>query len=124
MGCGASSGGAVGAKIPLTQELADLIKELFKKMDDDGNGSVTKEEAKKFFKGAFKNVSANAMFNEVDTDINGNISESEFLGFWQQVKDCGYKEDDIMEEVKTLIDGGTWVDWKDDRSVGQTKDKK
>ena len=51
----------------LSPKLEAALKTLFDKMDIDKDGSVTKEEATKFFK-SFSKINANAMFNEVDED--------------------------------------------------------
>ena len=87
-------------------------------MDMDGNNSITKEEATKFWGKNFAKVNATAMFKEVDSDNNGSISCEEFIGFWQQVRDSGYPEDDILDELEMMLEGGSWVDWKDNRSTG------
>merc|ERR1719188_210520 len=93
------------------------LEELFRLMDQDGSNAVTREEAKIFFQGAFSNLSVDAMFNEVDTDGSGAITSEEFVKFWQQVRSSGYKEQDILDEVGELIEGGAWVDWKDGRDT-------
>lgn len=114
MGCGAST--VIGKK-KLNEKSKTVLADLFKKMDTDGDGKVDKAEAKAFFKGTFAKISAEAMFNEVDSDANGGITCEEFLDFWEQVRRSGYKDDDIQEEVANLMQGGAWVDWKDSRDV-------
>lgn len=86
-------------------------------MDPDGSNAVTKEEARLFFKGAFGKMSADAMFNEVDVDGSGAIDAEEFVSFWVHVRKNGYKEQDIMDELEELLEGGAWVDWKDGRDT-------
>merc|ERR1719188_1168654 len=93
------------------------LEELFRLMDQDGSNAVTREEAKIFFQGAFSNLSVDAMFNEVDTDGSGAITSEEFVKFWLQVRSSGYKEQDILDEIGELIEGGAWVDWKDGRDT-------
>jgi len=88
-------------------------------MDADGSCTVTREEAESFFKGAFSKISADAMFNEVDTDRSGAITAEEFTSFWVQVRAAGYKEQDILDEIDELMAGSAWVDWKDSRDTGQ-----
>ncbi|CAK0891528.1 unnamed protein product, partial [Prorocentrum cordatum] len=100
----------------------ETLKQLFRKMDADGNHAVTKVEAQQFFKGAFAKVSANAMFNEVDSDKSDTITEDEFVAFWRQVVHSGYKVEEVMEEVESMLtSGSSWVDFKDDRNVGGDK---
>merc|ERR1711920_88422 len=103
-------------------EHEETLKTLFRKMDKDGDHSVTKSEAQQFFKGAFAKVSANAMFNEVDSDKSETISEDEFVAFWRQVVQSGYKVEDVMEEVDSMLtSASSWVDFKDNRNVGGEK---
>lgn len=100
---------------PLSKGALATIEEFFDKMDADGNGVISRQEAKDFFKTTFGQLSADAMFNEVDEDKNGIITRTEFVGFWQQVKRAGYLEQDILDEIVNLQQGGAWVDWKDSR---------
>ncbi|CAE8639053.1 unnamed protein product, partial [Polarella glacialis] len=91
--------------------------EMFQAMDTDNDDTVTREEAMKFFK-SFAKVSAAAMFKEVDGDHKGGIELKDFMGFWDQVHGSGYTNEEIAEELEELNKGGTWVDWKDNRDVG------
>jgi Ca2+-binding EF-hand superfamily protein len=101
----------------ISQAAWDKIEEVFHKMDPDGSNAVTKEEARNFFKGAFGKISADAMFNEVDVDGSGAIDADEFVNFWLHGRKNGYKEQDILDELDELLEGGAWVDWKDGRST-------
>jgi len=96
----------------------DKLEELFRKMDPDGSNAVSRDEARLFFKGTFGKMSADAMFNEVDVDGSGAIDADEFVAFWIAVRRNGYKEQDIMDELDELLEGGAWVDWKDGRDTG------
>ena len=66
-----------------------------------------------FFAGV---LPAKAMFSEVDEDGDGEILLSEWRRFWEQVKENGYSEADLAEELQLLKEGG-WVDFLDDRNV-------
>ena len=57
------------------------------------------------------------MFNEVDEDGNQTISWDEFRKFWQNVVGSGYSQEDLMEEVDMMIEGGSWVDFNDGRTT-------
>ena len=35
-----------------------------------------------------------------------------------EVKDNGYAEAEILEELEQMTEGGSWVDWRDNRDVG------
>jgi len=118
MGCGASTENKEN-KVPveLSDEAVAKIRECYDKMDKNGDGKLTKEEAKSHFKG-FAKQSSSAMFHEVDTDDDGSITKDEWVSFWRQVRNSDYSEEDIIEEVENIADGMSWVDWKDDRNVG------
>ena len=44
------------------------------------------------------------LFRAVDLDNNGDISEEEWMEFWQEVKRAGHSEEEIEEEVKLFLD--------------------
>jgi len=122
--------GAMGKPFPkrpmgckLSSKCWDKLEQIFHKMDPDGSDAVTKEEARLFFKGAFGKLSADAMFNEVDVDGSGAITAEEFISFWIHVAKNGYKEQDIVDELDELLEGGAWVDFKDGRETGAEKHK-
>lgn len=109
---------------PLSQHAWDSIEELFHMMDADGSNGVTREEAVSFFKGVFRTVSADAMFQEVDKDHSEVITGDEFVDFWCNVKRSGYEEEDILSEVAALKEGNSWVDWNDGVAPPVTEGKK
>lgn len=122
--------GAIGKPFPkrpmgckLSVATWNKLESLFRLMDQDGSNAVTREEANTFFQGAFSNLSVDAMFNEVDVDGSGAITAEEFINFWLQVRGSGYKEQDIVDELGELCEGGAWVDWKDGRDTVATKPK-
>mmetsp|Transcript_89121 Transcript_89121/g.171510 ORF Transcript_89121/g.171510 Transcript_89121/m.171510 type:complete len:120 (+) Transcript_89121:137-496(+) len=117
MGCWFSTGSA-GKK--LSAASIKKADELFKQLDIDGDGEITKEEAKEFFsrKSKLNSVSADAMFSEVDDDRSETITKTEFMGFWEQVRRSGYTNNDIENELDSMIQGSSWVDWRDERSTG------
>jgi Ca2+-binding EF-hand superfamily protein len=92
-------------------------QELFEKIDHDKTFIITEEKAAKHFQGAFSKVSVDAMFNEVDCNHHGQITTKEWMKFWVQVKSNGYKQQDILDEIESLLEGNAWVDWKDGRST-------
>ncbi|CAE7946651.1 omlA [Symbiodinium sp. KB8] len=107
----------------LSADAKSKVEELFDKMDKDTSGTITKEEAHKFFS-SFAKVNAKAMFDEVDDDGNGSITKAEWVGFWNQVRAAGYSNDQILEELELMTDGGDWVNWKDGKDVAaMSRDK-
>ena len=101
----------------LSKDLEAKLKAFFDKMDADSNGEVTKEEAVAFWGKNFAKVNAQSMFNEVDADGNAAISWDEFKKFWQNVVGSGYPEEDLVEEVDMMMEGGSWVDFNDGRTT-------
>ena len=41
----------------------------------------------------------------------------EFHSFWKNVIGSGYAQDEILEEVETMLEGGSWVDFDDGRTT-------
>ena len=116
--------GSKGKVNKVDEELSELLKAeivaIFHAMDDDNDGSVTKEEASRFFK-SFGKLNAEAMFHEVDVarsvdeDVDV-ITLAEWVGFWGNVKASGYSEDEMREELANMASGQSWVDFNDGRS--------
>ena len=115
-------------------DLDTKVKALFSKIDKNGDGTITKEEAAQWFK-SFGKISADAMFNEVDTDkslgITLEVSATsdhirprdvycvwqEWVGFWNNVISHGYTEPEALEELENLEKGEAWVDFDDERTT-------
>jgi len=109
---------------PLLDTTKTEIEALFKKMDLDGDGKLTKDEAQKHFK-KFSKISANAMFKEVDEDESKDLTLEEFNAFFKNVmlqkkedsEEYMYSDEDVLETVKDLQAGEAWVDFLDGRST-------
>ena len=93
-------------EVQASEELTGKLKAFFTKMDFDGDGSVTKEEAIKFWGKNFAKVNAQSMFNEVDEDGDGSVTWDEFFAFWKNVLGSGYSEEDLIEEVGMMMREG------------------
>ena len=102
--------------VKLSPWLLSQVEELYRKMDENADGKLTKQEAQIFFQ-QFGKISSSAMFSEVDENGDGEILPSEWRNFWEQVRGNGYSEEDIAEELQQLMNGGVWVDFLDDRCV-------
>lgn len=105
-------------EVKLSSNMEGKLRELFAKMDKDHDNILSKSEAIEFWGKNFAKINAQAMFNEVDDDHNDTISIAEWLEFWQNVlgQDT-YSEEDVMEEVESMLKGGSWVDWQDGRTT-------
>jgi len=112
------SGGTSDTKKKLLSDgVFNKVKALFDKIDDDGNGEITKDEANKFWKKNFAKVNAQAMFNEVDDEGDGAVTFAKWIAFWENVVNSGYNEEDLLEELDSIIEGGSWVDFDDNRTT-------
>jgi len=100
----------------LSRDCRQKIKELFDRMDTDGDGHIEKVEAQSFF-GKFSKVSTSKMFSEIDTDDNEQISVEEFLKFWEAVRKTGYRDAELREEIDVILEGGAWRDWQQDQGI-------
>jgi Ca2+-binding EF-hand superfamily protein len=76
-----------------TQDAAQRQQDFFKKIDQDGDGKVTKDELKTFLssKSGGANSPAGApniddIFSRIDTNGDGTIDESENATFMQSMK--------------------------------------
>jgi len=116
---GAKSSKAKGGGEPpaLPEELDKQLTLMFEKMDVDKNGKIDRQEAIKFWGKNFAKVNANAMFNEVDVDKDGELTLNEWKDFWRNVLKHDYKAEDVLEEVNSMLEGGSWVDWNDGRTT-------
>merc|ERR1719422_1446368 len=64
-------------------------QEFFAAMDTDSNLEITRDEAARFFKGPFRQVSVDAMFSKIDVNSRGIITADEFMAFWIRVRGRG-----------------------------------
>ncbi|CAD8097788.1 unnamed protein product [Paramecium primaurelia] len=106
--------GCTTAKInePLSQRLRHKASEIFKKLDIKGNGTIDKEGTEQFWKSNFAKLNTEALFEAVDFDKSGDITEEEWMAFWEIVKENGYSEEEINLELDELMDGKAWVQFK------------
>jgi len=92
-------------------------EELFRAMSKKGDLVITREKAGAFFTGSYSHISVNAMFHEIDTMNHGQIAPKAFMDFWKQVRSSGYSNQQIIEEIDNMLNGGGWVDWNDGRTT-------
>lgn len=101
----------MSSKKKFSPESLEVIKVLFKKIDLDGDGNITKQEATTFWKGKFGKASVDQMFGATDDDLSRSVSWEEYMKFWNAVLNSGYTEEEIKEEVEAMIQGETWREW-------------
>lgn len=105
--------------VVLSEKLRGKVIQLFSKFDTNDDGCISMEDAEKFWAKSWARVNAHAMFNEVDDDRNGQVTQSEWLDFWRNVvAQPEYTEEEVEEEVDNmLLHNGSWVDWNDGRTT-------
>ena len=54
-------------------------------------------------KSNFAKLNTEALFDAVDFDKSGDITEEEWMAFWEIVKENGYSEEEINMEVKIRL---------------------
>mmetsp|Transcript_88344 Transcript_88344/g.152988 ORF Transcript_88344/g.152988 Transcript_88344/m.152988 type:complete len:125 (-) Transcript_88344:285-659(-) len=94
-----------------SEETKKVLDELFKRMDQDGDGNITRAEAIKYWGKKFAKVSADQMFGQTDEDTGGTIQYEEYMKFWREVRNNGYEDAEIAEEANNMLNGEAWRDW-------------
>ena len=70
--------------------------ECFSKIDRDGSGSIDKQEANTHLIKSFKDVKkTTAFFELIDVNNDGQISQEEFIQFWEMIKGSGHSDAEI-----------------------------
>ena len=90
-----------------------MVNATFAIFDKDGSKEIDKEEALNHWNTKFGKLSAKELFDQVDFDGDGNISDKEFMRFWRIVKAAGHSEEEIMEELDNIKKGETWAGFAD-----------
>ena len=76
---------------------AEDIEELFKKMDLDGDGKITREEMMEY--SALNEQEVNAVFDLGDNDRDGAIDLNEFVGVMQTSAPVPYSVSDVYSLI-------------------------
>eukprot|EP00164_Ancoracysta_twista_P007511 GFYU01010670.1.p2 GENE.GFYU01010670.1~~GFYU01010670.1.p2 ORF type:complete len:136 (+),score=62.95 GFYU01010670.1:31-438(+) len=105
-------GGCASKKIELSEELEKKIVDLFNEMDDDESNTLEKSEAYKFWGKNFPKVNAEAMFDEVDEDGDESVTLEEWKEFWIKVKESGYSDEELLDEIDGILAGDSWTGFK------------
>ena len=82
-----------------------MVLDVFAQMDADGGGTIEVEEAQKFFsRSAFSKVSAKAMMDAMDKDLNQSLSREEWNDYFEKVWASGlYDQDELEEEIESMF---------------------
>ncbi|CAD8155744.1 unnamed protein product [Paramecium octaurelia] len=82
---------------------------IFQKIDIQNKGYIDRERTLQFWKSNFAKINTDALFSQVDYKKSGNITVQEWLAFWDIVKQQGYTEQEISDELEELQQGKAWV---------------
>ena len=119
---------------PLSSDTCAHIQELLFHLDIDGDGSVSVEEAVTFFSEVLPDAAVDPktaslggsdgffsdvrdFFIDVDEDLDGHLTMSELLQFFQGLKRRGLSDDDIVEMCESILQSGTWKEWRANRRL-------
>ena len=58
-----------------------------------------------------------ALFIDMDVDLDGRLTLSEFLGFFERMKTRGYEDEDVAATCEAIVANGTWTAWKANRCI-------
>ncbi|OMJ87413.1 hypothetical protein SteCoe_10830 [Stentor coeruleus] len=105
----------------LCAEAKSLAVDIFKEMDKDGNNTIDFNEAVIFWERNYAKISSRAMFEAVDKDKNDKIDLKEWIAFWTRVKKSGHSDEEILEELKSLKNRGSWVGFNNVDAVNKKK---
>ena len=86
----------------MSKECQGEVLKTFAIFDKDGSKEIDKNEALNHWDSKFGKLSAKELFDQVDFDGDGNISEDEFSRFWRIVKAAGHDEEEILEELRNI----------------------
>lgn len=87
---------------PPPQAMGPSPEDIFNKIDQNGDGSISKDELSSFM--AQNNSDVDKIFKEVDTDNDGLISRSESDGHLEKVKKEGRPQDSAVNNTSRELD--------------------
>ena len=102
----------------LPPKLFEKVDQLFKLIDIDDSKTIDREETLRFWSSNFAKINSTVLFDQVDTNGDGEIQYNEWIDFWRIVYDSGYSEDEISDELENIINGGSWVKFETNRKLG------
>ena len=102
----------------LPPKLFEKVDQLFKLIDIDDSKTIDREETLKFWSANFAKINSTVLFDQVDTNGDGEIQYNEWIDFWRIVYDSGYSEEEISDELENIINGGSWVKFETNRKLG------
>ncbi|CAD8203760.1 unnamed protein product [Paramecium pentaurelia] len=78
---------------PFSKKLRSKAIFIFNKLDIKGNRTIDKEGTAHFWKSNYAQLNIEALFEVLDFDKRGDITEDDWMAFWDIVKQNGYSEE-------------------------------
>jgi Ca2+-binding EF-hand superfamily protein len=97
--------------VSLSSQTHAKALEIFRQIDVDGSKTIDKNETIVWWNQNFAKVNTSALFETVDINNDGEISEEEWIAFWEAVKGSGRTEEEINEELDNLLSKGSWTNF-------------
>ena len=88
------------------------INELFGMIDSDNSSTLEMEETVAFWSSNFPKLNTYDLFQQVDKNNDGKIQKEEWIEFWEFVLSSGYTEEEISNQLDSMMKGGAWHKYK------------
>lgn len=88
------------------------INELFGMIDSDNSSTLEMEETVAFWASNFPKLNTYDLFQQVDKNNDGKIQKEEWIEFWEFVLTSGYTEEEISNQLDSMMKGGAWHKYK------------
>lgn len=88
------------------------IKELFSMIDSDNSSTLEMEETVSFWASNFPKLNTYDLFQQVDKNNDGKIQYEEWVEFWEYVLSSGYTEEEVTNQLESMMKGGAWKKYK------------
>jgi Ca2+-binding EF-hand superfamily protein len=76
-----------------------LAQNVFKKIDLDGSGKISRAEAIAYFSRSMSSLHSSQILGQADRNKSGKISYDEWISFWTALYNSGVNEMQIEKEV-------------------------
>ena len=101
--------GSYSSKKELTDKALFEVMAIFKEIDTDQSGNLSREECVLYLKSSFPFSDSNKMLNEINLDGDDNISYDEWKSFWEYLYNNNWSEEMIICELNKLKTSKKWV---------------
>ena len=92
----------------LSEENLTLILDLFKQMDGDGNEHLDMTELLNWWGNNYPEINSRAIAFSIDENSDGCISLTEWVTFWERIKEKGVSNSEIANELNRIRNKESW----------------